>query len=678
MIERRTSIKPRPRRRRRSIAALIASLLPAAAIAAEPIAIEDLARLPLIMNATLSDDGRHMVALVANRGAETDTAALSVWDLDDPKAKPIVAEPSGNAEFVYAEALKSGKIWALTRNPYTGQTFGCIESSGGFARTYQFKVFFADQALRRFEDPSASSGIMIGRDEISKRCFDLAVTWEVRDDLLPLDPENVVIWEFNTTSYRGEYSKYNLRTGKTETLFADMSDRPAALIDPRDATVWARTAIEPGDGTYRNDVHLRDAATGDFSNHKALSTRFDERKTVNVVGRDEATGNFYVVTDQFSDQRAVYFYDPVAQTYDSKPLFAHSEFSAIGVLLGDAQSDFNQLLGYSYYAERPKIWWVDPEFASIQAQLESIFQNMDVEIVDYSTDRARVLFEVKRSDRPARLYLLRDKTQIAPIGETAPWIDPAKTGRTELVYYTARDGMRIPAFLTKPAGWKKGDAPAPAVVLPHGGPWARDTDEWDDWVQYFASRGFAVLKPQYRGSEGFGHKLWLAGDAEWGQKMQDDKDDGALWLVGEGLADPGRMIIFGYSYGGFAAFAATVREGGPFKCAIAGAGVADLKNLGANWSDDRRQRLYQGRTVKGMNPMDNTAKANIPILIIHGDRDVRVPLSHSVNFYNKVKNKIPATLVEIPDMPHQYPWRAKWRRAILESIDAFLKGGCKL
>ncbi|MEX0645422.1 MAG: prolyl oligopeptidase family serine peptidase [Parvularculaceae bacterium] len=660
------------------IAAFLGWSAAPSSFAADPIPIEDLARLPLITSASLSDDGRHMVALVANRGAETDTPALSVWDLDDPKGKPVVAEAASDVEFIHAVALKGGRVLAYARKPYTGQTFGCIESSGGFARTYQFKVLFADHALRDFDDPSAASGIMIGRDEITKRCFELAVTWEVREDLLTLDPENIVISEFDTSSFRVEYKKHNLKTGRTENLFADMSDRPATLIDPRDARVWAREASEASDGTYRNDIYLRDAATGDFSAHKPLSTRFDERKTVSVVGRDEETGKFYIVTDQFSDRLAVYFYDPVAQKYDPEPLFAHSAFSAIGVLLGESQGDFNKLLGYFYYAERPKIWWVDPEFSSIQTQLEKIFEEMDVEIVDFSTDRSRILFEVKRSDRPAKLYLLRNKSQISLVGETAPWIDPAKTGRTELVYYTARDGLRIPGFLTRPAGWKAGDAPGPAVVLPHGGPWARDDDNWDGWVQYFASRGFAVLKPQYRGSEGFGSKLWLAGDAEWGQKMQDDKDDGARWLVSEGLADPERIIIFGYSYGGFAAFAATVREGGPFKCAIAGAGVSDLKNLGANWSDDRRQRLYQGRTVKGMNPIDNTQKANIPILIFHGDRDVRVPLSHSVTFYNKVKNKIPARLVEITDMPHQYPWRAQWQRQIFEAIDAFLEGDCKL
>ena len=104
------------------------------------------------------------------------------------------------------------------------------------------------------------------------------------------------------------------------------------------------------------------------------------------------------------------------------------------------------------------------------------------------------------------------------------------------------------------------------------------------------------------------------------------------------MPPPERIAIFGYSYGGFAAFAASVRANGPFKCAIAGAGVSNLTRIGGNWSENRQQRALQGRTVKGMDPQENTAKLAMPILIYHGDRDVRVPLYHATDFYNSVKS----------------------------------------
>lgn len=201
---------------------------------------------------------------------------------------------------------------------------------------------------------------------------------------------------------------------------------------------------------------------------------------------------------------------------------------------------------------------------------------------------------------------------------------------------------------------------------------------WDasGFVPFLTSRGYAVLRPQYRGSSGLGRELWLAGDREWGKKMQDDKDDGAQWLVEQGITDPEKMMIFGYSYGGFASAAAVVRPNSPYQCAIAGAPVADLTRLGNSWSENRLQRFLQGRTVTGMDPMENIDKANIPILLIAGDRDVRVPSWHSENFYKGVKDKVPARFELIPDMPHSMPWYYRHSATMFTAMEEFMKNQC--
>jgi dipeptidyl aminopeptidase/acylaminoacyl peptidase len=160
--------------------------------------------------------------------------------------------------------------------------------------------------------------------------------------------------------------------------------------------------------------------------------------------------------------------------------------------------------------------------------------------------------------------------------------------------------------------------------------------------------------------------------------MQDDKDDAAAWLVEQGYADEDNIAIFGYSYGGFAAMAAVVREGGPFKCAIAGAGVANLTRLGQSWSQDRLLRAVQGRTVTGMDPVDNADKANIPVLIYSGDRDVRVPIFHSESFYEAVEDRVPAKFLTIPDMPHSLPWYPEHHRQTLAAIEDFLANDCAM
>lgn len=137
-------------------------------------------------------------------------------------------------------------------------------------------------------------------------------------------------------------------------------------------------------------------------------------------------------------------------------------------------------------------------------------------------------------------------------------------------------------------------------------------------------------------------------------------------------------MCIGYSYGGFAAMAATVRENGPFKCTIAGAGVSNLGRIGSNWSDDRIQRPFQGRTVKGMDPIKNADKANIPILIYHGDRDVRVPLFHATDFYNAIKKHTDAELLVIEDMKHSLPWWPEHHVQSLSAIERFLRDDCQL
>ncbi len=197
-------------------------------------------------------------------------------------------------------------------------------------------------------------------------------------------------------------------------------------------------------------------------------------------------------------------------------------------------------------------------------------------------------------------------------------------------------------------------------------------------MPFLTSRGYAVLRPQYRGSAGLGRELWLAGDKEWGQAMQDDKDDGAAWLVDQGIADPDRLAIFGYSYGGFAAVAATVRENSPYQCAIAGAPVADLGRLGNTWSENRLQRILQGQTVTGLDPMTATDKANIPIMLYVGDRDVRTPSWHASNFHRAIQDEVDAELVLIDDMPHSLPWYPRHHRTTLGLIERYLGKTCGL
>ena len=660
------------------------ALVCAGTATAQKLDAEDMARAPEVTSVTMSRDGNTLVGIIANP-KNKDERALASWDLSkvdmNSKTVPLAyVTPSDRMVFWGANAQKQGKVVVIANQQWTGALAGCGEGrTTGATKTYVYKVLMTDQTIKTLDDPFTGSR-QIGVSEATQKCLEIASFPRVID--LPLDPESVIVERQDQTSFESQYSKVNLKTGKSELLYRDIGELAIGMIDPRDGKVRTKQKVDPkGNQQYNSEIYILNPTTGSFDLEAPLTVDFQNRNEMTVAGFDEETGKYFVVTDKYTDHAAIYLYDARTDKFDPEPLFAHKDFDALGVVLGRNKSDFGKILGFAYAAGDNEVYWVDPGMKAIQTGLENSFKGQHVDIVTVTDDRSKVLFTTDSPRNPPAYYLLLNKTKVVPIGSERPWIKPETMGPRSLVYYDARDGLKIPGFLTLPPNWKKGDPAPAAVVLPHGGPWGRDGLGWDfsGWTQYLATRGYAVLQPQYRGSQGFGHKLWLAGDMEWGQKMQDDKDDGAAWLVKEGYAAKERIAIFGYSYGGFAAFAASVRPNGPFKCAIAGAGVSNLARIANNWGENRQQRAYQGRTVKGMDPQQNTSKLSMPILIFHGDRDVRVPLFHATDFYNSVKSTGKAKLVILKDMGHQSDkWTAANTRDALNAMDDFLANDCKL
>ena len=201
-------------------------------------------------------------------------------------------------------------------------------------------------------------------------------------------------------------------------------------------------------------------------------------------------------------------------------------------------------------------------------------------IADRTADGKRVLVELEIRGGPAEYWMLdrtTKPTHLTEILDAHEHLPDAVIAPVKLVSYKARDGLDIPAYLTVPVGHT--DGPWPFVVLPHGGPTAHDSRDFDFMVQFLASRGYGVLQPEFRGSSGFGAALERAGLQQWGRAMQDDVTDGTHWLIDQKLADPKRIAIVGGSYGGYAALMGTIREPALYRCALAFAPVADVAKL---------------------------------------------------------------------------------------------------
>ena len=656
-----------------------AALFAGAAHAAQPIQIDDLAKVPMIQSPSMSIDGKQLVAIVAAPGSNNQETALATWNLEDMDKGAVVTPSGDRMKFTFASALKADRMLVIGRQEWTGQLGGCGEGSvSGATKTFVSKTYLTDATHSKFSDAFADNTRRIGISEQMQRCLEIAGTASLVHPL-PLDPDHVLVQQMNELTLSANIYKYNLRTGATELMLRAGGRTSPGLFHPRTGEAVTRVELATaGSDEYEYKISIRNPANGEFQEHPELTQRLSERYTLDIVGIDEQSGKLYVITDKFSDLAQARMYDPATRRFDPEPLVPHPRFPISSLIFGRTASNFNEVLGFTFDGLVREQVYVDPEMKSIHDGLSQAFSGQQVSINGYNDDRSRVLFTTSGNRNPPAYHLLIDRKQVKPLGEGFPGLDTSGVGEQSLVTYKARDGRDVPAILDLPAGWKKGDAPLPTIIHPHGGPWARDYGGWDGsgWVPFLTSRGYAVLRPQYRGSTGFGRDHWLAGDKQWGLRMQDDKDDGAAWLVSEGIAAKDRIAIFGYSYGGFAAAAAVVRQNSPYQCAISGAPVTDLARLGTTWSDSRIQRILQAHTVTGMDPMRHTASAGIPVLLYVGDRDVRTPSFHARNFHNAVKGKVDARFELIADMPHSMPWYPRHHRQTLGLIENYFKNEC--
>jgi dipeptidyl aminopeptidase/acylaminoacyl peptidase len=267
---------------------------------------------------------------------------------------------------------------------------------------------------------------------------------------------------------------------------------------------------------------------------------------------------------------------------------------------------------------------------------------------------------------PGRFLLFDAKAgKLTELGKSQRDIDPRQMSPMDLVKYPARDGLQIPAWLTVPKGTPKGRK-LPTVVLVHGGPWLRFEWGWRADTQFLASRGYAVIEPEFRGSAGFGFDHFRRSFKQWGLSMQDDVADAAKWAIAQGIADPDRICIAGASYGGYATLMGLVKNPELFKCGVAWAGVTDINLMyDVTWSDfPDEYKMYGMPTLVGdrekdaaqlkeTSPLEQAGRIKQPLLLAHGSADRRVPIVHGIKMRDALaKTNSQVEWVEYADEGH--------------------------
>jgi len=646
--------------------------------------IEQLAAFPLMSSFTLSPDGKRMAALQA-RGEER---VILVWDTDALDKAPTVIG-SAKMKFNAVSFIKNDLLAVSLWQPYDLR-------ADRLYKTFANKLMITDLQGKDWHEPMPQERAE-SRDEQVRQA--LAVPAIL--DTLPNDPDHVLAMS-TVGSSAGDVYKVDLRTWKAERIQRS-NERIGGYLTDSQGNLAARLSNDTdGKGAYVA-AQFRDPKSGQWTEH--FRSYVKERDEVQVVGFADDPNIAFVRSNVGRDKSVIYEYD-IAAKARKENLFEHRFFDASSVIVNRTKGvegvGQGEILGLRYEGPRENdVQWVHPKLKALDQALRAALQLKPAptefvdpatgqaattgydaaagySLVDYSADLSTAVVAVEGRARPPEFYLLRGG-KLAALGKAYPQIDPAALGEVKLVYYKARDGQTIPGFLTTPNKELCGAGPWPSVIHPHGGPWARDGMGFDGsmWVPLMVSRCMAVLQPQYRGSQGWGRKLWMAGDAEWGQKMQDDKDDGVKWLIEQKIAQPGRVAMFGFSYGGYAAFAAAVRPNGLYKCAIAGAGVSDIRRIWARFYTNPFFREAQAPTVAGLSPLDQADKIKIPLMIYHGDRDQTVPIEQSEWFADKSKaSGQPVEYHPIADYAHGPAWTRKIMGDQLQLIDTYLSKGC--
>jgi dipeptidyl aminopeptidase/acylaminoacyl peptidase len=352
----------------------------------------------------------------------------------------------------------------------------------------------------------------------------------------------------------------------------------------------------------------------------------------------------------------------------------------IGDLLFDRTSDL--WIGFTTIGDMPEERLFNPLFEARVKGARKAFPGLSSRVVSWSSDFSRMIVFTSGEGDSGTYWLVDIASGKAhAVGSEYPEVSQSDVGPIQMVSWKAEDGTAIQGVLSLPPG--RDPKSLPVVVLPHGGPEARDYPVFDWWAQAFASRGYAVLQPNFRGSSGYGSAFRDAGFGQWGRKMQTDLSDGLASLAKAGVVDPKRACIVGASYGGYAALAGVTVQHGLYRCAVSVAGVSDPramiqyaleKQLGAN-SATRYWHAFIGSPAgySEISPLMRASFADAPILLIHGVDDTVVPFGQSVALERALRGVNKS--VEFVRLPAEDHWlsREATRTAMLESALIFVE-----
>ena len=612
-------------------------------VAAQPPPAAAFAALPAMQSPALSPDGKRMTFIAHTRDGSfayasqvANNQADAIVHVDESKARAVTW---ANNDTLILLVSETDTLHFAARMVESLAPFG-IDLAG-------------DLRVRQLAGGRAIGGGMFvrGRRLVGYERATGRVLWPIGGTLYSMNAKN------------NDPDEVDEGSGFTRDWVVDENGVPRYRVEYRDKTDYFQILRRGGDRRWETFV----ARTVDLPEIDLHGLDDTGELIIGVRPTDPGRYGLYLVSAAGTLGRSIYVHD----TLD----------------VSDVRVDpyTNRVVGAAVEGESPA--WFDEDLATQQAALDETFPNESPWIESWSQDRSRFIVRTKRNDR-APVFYLYDANELTAnqIASTYPELDRSELAERLPYSYAARDGVDIPGYLTRPLGV---EGPAPLVVLPHRGPMDRDVDGFDWLAHFLASRGYAVLQPNYRGSGGYGRAWEEAGYGGWGVGvMQHDLTDGVAAAVAAGIADPQRVCIVGASYGGYAALAGAAFTPELYRCAVAINGVSDLRdmnNLYAGRRDFRSAAVtYWERSIgiegsrspreklDAASPAQHAERVQAAVLLIHGRDDTVVLIGQSRTMEKALRAA--GKTVQLVELDSEDHWlsEADTRLETLEALDTFL------
>lgn len=593
-----------------ALALALASASAIGAVPAEASDIQDFVRHPAYSAVRISPTGEYLATTV-DRGDQDVLVVLRTNDLSIVKVSQLPDRKSvGAFHWTSPERL----------------LFNAVRKVGSYEQPFGTGEWFAVNADGSQPRPLIFYGTRDATQRsqtVSNQSFDLLDT--LRDD-----DTNVVMTVYSPRSAEGAGTEVVLLdtfTGRRKTLARAPKENCDIALDrekqPRFA-VCASSRNEAGEFEERTELFRR----GDDGKWNLVNASKSDGRHLAIIGTSE-DGTVYASETDGVKPAGIGVFDVGTGAY--RPLFQDPVADISGYIQAADQS---RIVAVVTEAGAPKVEVLEPEHADgkLYQSLAAAFPGEMVDFSSATSDGSKIVVSVYSDRNPGELYLYDRATgQARFLMQQRQWLDKAKMASVKPFSFTARDGQKLYGYLVVPAGTSGRNLPL--IVNPHGGPIGpRDNWRFNSEAQLLASRGYAVLKINFRGSGGYGRGFRDAGHGQWGQAIQNDIIDATRWAISEGYADKDRVCIYGGSFGGYSSLMAPIREPGMFKCAFGYVGVYDMGMLFTKGDIPQSESgvRYLRRTVgtdravqQANSPAFNADKVRIPVYLAAGARDER-------------------------------------------------------